>query len=103
MPGAETIFYRSSNGDQWSLRQEPGADRLSIRHQPNRASGGQPAILEVSDFLSEGHGPQHKALLRLLEDRAGASLVRQGQVTTNFGRHQQIMVLEGGERPQHPL
>jgi hypothetical protein len=74
MPGAETIFYRSSNGDQWSLRQEPGADRLSIRHQPNRASGGQPAILEVSDFLSEGHGPQHEALLRLLEDRAGASL-----------------------------
>jgi hypothetical protein len=74
MPGAETIFYRSSNGDQWSLRQEPGADRLSIRHQPNRASGGRPAILEVSDFLAEGHGPQHEALLRLLEDRAGASL-----------------------------
>jgi hypothetical protein len=70
MPGAEAIFYRSSNGDQWSLRQEPGADRLSIRHQPNRASGGRPAILEVSDFLAEGHGPQHEALLRLLEDRA---------------------------------
>jgi hypothetical protein len=70
----ETIFYRSSNGDLCYLREEPGADRLSIRHQPNRASGGRPAIVEVSDFLAEGHGPQHEALLRLLEDRAGASL-----------------------------
>jgi hypothetical protein len=74
MPSAETVFYRSSNGDRWYLIQEPGADRPSVRHQPNRASGGRPSILEVADFLSEGHGPQHEALRRLLEDRPGASL-----------------------------
>jgi hypothetical protein len=41
---------------------------MLIRHQPNRASGGQSSLMEISDFLSEGHGPQHEALLRLLEE-----------------------------------
>jgi hypothetical protein len=59
-------FYRSPNGDQWYLVQEPGAERMYVRHQPNRASGGQSLRIEVEDFLSEGHGPQHEALLRLL-------------------------------------
>jgi hypothetical protein len=39
---------------------------MYVRHQPNRASGGQSLRIEVEDFLSEGHGPQHEALLRLL-------------------------------------
>jgi hypothetical protein len=62
----ETAFYRSSNGDQWHLIREPDSDRMSVRHQPNRASGGQSSIMEISEFLSEGHGPQHEALLHLL-------------------------------------
>ena len=62
----EKVFYRSSNGDQWYLVQEPGAERMYVRHQPNRASGGQSLLVDVVDFLSEGHGPQHEALLRLL-------------------------------------
>jgi hypothetical protein len=62
----EEAFYRSANGDQWYLVREPGAERMHIRHQPNRASGGQSSLIVVEDFLSEGHGPQHEALLRLL-------------------------------------
>ena len=62
----EKAFYHSSNGDQWYLVQEPGTERMSVRHQPNRASGGQSSLIDVVDFLSEGHGPQHEALLRLL-------------------------------------
>jgi hypothetical protein len=62
----EQAFYRSSNGDQWYLVQEPGTERMYVRHQPNRASGGQSSLMEVPEFLSEGHGPQHEALLRLL-------------------------------------
>jgi hypothetical protein len=61
----EKAFYRSSNGDQWYLVQEPGTDRMSVRHQPNRASGARQTLMDK--FLSEGHGPQHEALLRLLE------------------------------------
>ena len=66
MPATEKELYRSSNGDQWYLVQEPGSNRVFVRHQPNRASGGQSSLIDVRDFLSEGHGPQHEALLRLL-------------------------------------
>ncbi len=66
MPVTEREIYRSSNGDQWYLVQERGSDRGYVRHQPNRASGGQSSLTDVRDFLAEGHGPQHEALLRLL-------------------------------------
>jgi hypothetical protein len=71
MPGDEEIFYRSSNGDQWYLIREPESNRLKVRHQPNRASGGRSTIVEASEFLSKGHGPQHEALLRLLATSRG--------------------------------
>lgn len=66
MLGDEEIFYRSSNGDLRYLIREPDSDRLKVRHLPNRASGGQSTIVEVSKFLCDGRGPQHEALLRLL-------------------------------------
>jgi hypothetical protein len=66
MPDADIAFYRSSNGDQWYLIREPGSRQMNVRHQPNRASGGLPSTVEVFEFLSEGHGPQHVALLRVL-------------------------------------
>jgi hypothetical protein len=59
-------FYASENGDQWYLFREPGSNGLRVRHQPNRASGGRASTVEVSEFLKEGHGPQHQALLELL-------------------------------------
>lgn len=64
MQPQEVPFYSSSNGDRWFLRKEP--DSWRVRHQPNRASGGRPSIVEASEFLSEGHGPQHEALRQLL-------------------------------------
>jgi hypothetical protein len=62
----DDCFYASENGDQWYLLREPGSNRLRVRHQPNRASGGRTSTVEVSQFLREGHGPQHQALLELL-------------------------------------
>jgi hypothetical protein len=61
-----TPIYRSSNGDQWYLVLD--TEGMSVRHQPNAASGGRPSLTDVSAFLSEGHGPQHEALVRLLND-----------------------------------
>ena len=61
-----TPIYRSSNGDQWYLVLD--TEGMSGRHQPNAASGGRPSLTDVSAFLSEGYGPQHEALVRLLND-----------------------------------
>src|SRR5437899_1151265 len=47
MPVTEREIYRSSNGDQWYLVQERGSDRGYVRHQPNRASGGQSSLTDV--------------------------------------------------------
>ena len=58
MPVTEREIYRSPNGDQWYLVQERGSDRGYVRHQPNRASGGQSSLTDVREFLAEGHGPQ---------------------------------------------
>ena len=66
MATTEKAIYRSSNGDQWYLVEEPGSERMFVRHQPNRASGGRSSLIEAADFLAEGHGPQHEALIRLL-------------------------------------
>jgi hypothetical protein len=71
MPNEETPFYRSSNGDQWFLIRGPGG-AMSVRHQPNRASGGRPSIIGISDFLSEGHGPQHEGVAPSARFRAGS-------------------------------
>jgi len=78
MPSNEEAIYQSSNGDQWYLIQEPETERLQVRHQPNRASGGRSSVWELRDFLQEGHGPQHEALLRLLESR-GEAVSRTGE------------------------
>jgi hypothetical protein len=45
---------------------EPRLKKMCVRHQPNLASGGKSSVIDVSAFLSEGHGPQHEALLQLL-------------------------------------
>jgi hypothetical protein len=67
MTETETAFYRSS----WYLIRESDSDQMSVRHQPNGASGGQSLMMELSEFLSEGHGPQHDALLHLLNTMPG--------------------------------
>jgi hypothetical protein len=65
----EKEVYRSSNGDcwyLWYLVRDPGSERMLVRHQPNRASGGSSSLICVEDFLAEGHSPQQEALLRLI-------------------------------------
>ena len=63
----EIPFYESSNGDRWILLVDRGSDEMQVHHRPNRASGGQPSTVKLHDFLSEGHGPQHEALIELLK------------------------------------
>src|SRR5690349_5997005 len=63
---AEQELYRSSNGDCWYLVREPGSEKMLVRHQPNRASGGSSSLICIEDFLAEGHTPQQEALLRVM-------------------------------------
>jgi hypothetical protein len=71
-------IYRSSNGDRWRLMHDPTSGRLFVRHEPNRASGGQVRDIDIDEFLSVGGpGPEFDALRRILDsepkDSGGAS------------------------------
>lgn len=59
--------YRSANGDAWFLARDSDVNRVFIRHEPNRASGGRPNDTEIGVFLREGgQGPEKQELLRLI-------------------------------------
>jgi hypothetical protein len=64
------LIYASSNGDRWYLVRDADPERLSVHHQPNRASGGQPTVIGIAEFLAEGCGPQQEALRRHLDQLA---------------------------------
>ena len=64
----EAVIYKSSNGDRWHLLVEDGSDGMLVRHRPNRASRGRPSVIDLKEFVSEGHGPQQEALLELLHE-----------------------------------
>ena len=60
-------LYSSANGDRWSLVRDPGSGRVSVRHEPNAASGGRASDIGIGEFLVRGgHGPEHQELLRLI-------------------------------------
>jgi len=60
-------LYSSANGDRWQLALDPATGRVFIRHEPNAASGGRTADLEIGEFLIRGvYGPEHMELLRLI-------------------------------------
>jgi hypothetical protein len=60
-------FYRSSNGDRWTLIRDTDSGRLSVRHEANLSSGGRVTDTDVDAFLSvAGSGPEFAALRRLL-------------------------------------
>ena len=64
----EILVHASSNGDRWFLVRDDGdPQRWRVRHQPNRASGGRATTVDVAEFLAEGHGPQHDAIQRHLQ------------------------------------
>jgi hypothetical protein len=48
----EILIHASPNGDCWFLlRKDADPERLRVRHQPNRASGGQASLIEIEQFL----------------------------------------------------
>jgi hypothetical protein len=60
-------IYYSANGDRWLLARDPGNGRVFVRHEPNLASGGQVADMDVGAFLiAAGNGPEKQELLRLI-------------------------------------
>ena len=65
MPAVGRELYRSPNGDRWLLTREL-PDRVLVRHEPNRPSGGRVSVAEVGEFLCRGNGPEQQALLRLI-------------------------------------
>ncbi len=61
------LLYSSEDGDRWFLVRDPASGRVFIRHEPNAASVGQTAELEIAEFLIRGvYGPEHIELLRLI-------------------------------------
>ncbi|AMM18627.1 hypothetical protein AX768_30890 (plasmid) [Burkholderia sp. PAMC 28687] len=61
-------IYRSSNGDRWDLQTFALGAAVKVRHIPNAASGGEPRIVDLADFLEDGStSPQVDALRELLK------------------------------------
>ena len=60
-------LYSSPNGDRWLLSHDSDTERVFIRHEANRPSGGQVSELDIGTFLSRGPlNPEHQARLRLI-------------------------------------
>lgn len=69
MSNPSRAFYTSSSGDRW-LVGVGERDEIFVRHEPNRASGGQPSEVDIETFMARGPGsPEGKALIDLLDQR----------------------------------
>lgn len=66
--GIETRnLYRSSSGDRWRLARATDTGRVFVRHEANLPSGGRVTEIEIGAFLgTDGRGPEHQELLRLI-------------------------------------
>jgi hypothetical protein len=61
------MIYASPNGDRWTLVRDTRSGDMVVRHEPNRASGGQTSEIDVEAFLARtGQAPEAVALRRLL-------------------------------------
>ena len=66
MPLDTKELYRSPNGDRWSLVRDPASGRVSVRHEPNAASGGRASDTGVGAFrVRRRHRPEPQELPRL--------------------------------------
>ena len=73
VPATSTDIYRSSNGDRWRLISNAETSRRFVRHEPNRASGGQVTETPVEDFFAvDGPGPEYEALRRIIGSSGAA-------------------------------
>ena len=76
MPVLQVLFYARTSGDQWLLNNHDNV--LSVRHQPNQASGGRGQLYELGAFLMlEQHSAQNQALRSLI-----ATLMTQAPMRT---------------------
>ncbi|RWG85140.1 hypothetical protein EN836_14490 [Mesorhizobium sp. M1C.F.Ca.ET.193.01.1.1] len=68
MSHSSRAFYTSSNGDRWLVVKVGERDEIFVRHEPNRASGGQPSVVDIETFMACRPGsPEGKALIDLLD------------------------------------
>ncbi|PBB99556.1 hypothetical protein CK224_08485 [Mesorhizobium sp. WSM3862] len=80
-----TGSLHKSNGDRWLVVKVGERDEIFVRHEPNRASGGQPSEVDIETFIARGvESPEGKALIDLLDqlrgeqDRAGMETLVHG-------------------------
>jgi hypothetical protein len=73
-PG-EKLAYESSNGDRWYLSQDPATGLPAVKHVVNLQSGGHVSFRDIESFLSDGNGPEHRALHRLLTQHLATILI----------------------------
>ena len=62
---AETLIYKGANGDEWYL--EADSERMLVRHQSGHR-GGRSSVMDLNDFVTDGHGPEREALRGLLHE-----------------------------------
>jgi hypothetical protein len=75
-PASDRLFYKSSNGDSWSLVRNPTTGALMVTHTPNAPSGGKVSHVDIETFLSKDTlGPEHQALRHLLEKSNNATIL----------------------------
>jgi hypothetical protein len=68
-------FFRSANGDRWTLIRDTNSGRTLVRHEANPSSGGHVTDVDVEAFLNiSGSGPEFAALRHLLSRPQGPVL-----------------------------
>jgi hypothetical protein len=71
-----TLFYKSSNGDTWSLISDHTTGAPAVVHAPNASSGGSLSHIDIESFLSNGAaGPEHQALRQLMEKNSSNATI----------------------------
>jgi hypothetical protein len=72
----ENTFYTSSNGDSWSLIEDPTTGAVVVRHVANPSSGANVVQIDIETFLSDGaDGPEHQALRHWLDKIRNATIL----------------------------
>ncbi len=76
------LLYSSSNGDRWFLVRDIASETVLVKHEPNRSSGGRNSMIDVAEFLTQNHGPQHKSLLRMIGTLVEGGVTPEAKATT---------------------
>jgi hypothetical protein len=86
-PTSDRLFYKSNDGDAWSLVRNPTTGELVVTHTSNAPSGGKVSHVDVETFLlTDAHGPEHHALRHLLEKASNATILIAYDVHSTTGK-----------------